>query len=390
MKLFDPKLPQLAPAIVWLAERGVGASRLAGVFGTTPGHIRVLAHRGRYPRVERHSAVITIPSLDVEPSPELRGQLRIRPYPDEAVPTLRMQARMDWLENEIASRHLTYSGQYRFLDGAASLRALLPYVGRPANTHLIGLRARLHQHIAWFYVHSGFSAPAVAECAEAIRLSEIAYQESGASAPSAVYMQQIVDSALIGSQASLISRQLQSAWQFLELAEQASERINIPIGSDQYRQRGVALFQQDADDAARRFFGRSMQTMEKLGEAQSKAHLLMYGPRYTNLLQPINWEGALEVLDITDRSFSKNSNEYAINASWTAACGLAIDSSVANLQALELLEQNYETAKSFAHRATVFKLLRLTPELKLPDRLRYAWIRWALEENAFRKSRPPL
>src|SRR6058998_2585596 len=78
MKLFDPKLPQLAPAIVWLAERGVGASRLAGVFGTTPGHIRVLAHRGRYPRVERNSAVITIPSLDVEPSPELRGQLGIR------------------------------------------------------------------------------------------------------------------------------------------------------------------------------------------------------------------------------------------------------------------------------------------------------------------------
>src|SRR5205809_806552 len=218
MKLFDPKLPQLAPAIVWLSERGVGASRLAGVFGTTPGHIRVLAHRGR---LERRSAVITIPSLGIEPSPELRGQLGIRPYPDEAVPTRKMQARMDWLENEIASRHLTYSGQYRFLNGAASLRALLPYVGRPANTHLIGLQARLHQHIAWFYVHSGFSAPAVAECAEAIQLSEIAYRESGASTPSAVYMQQIVDSALIGSQASLISRQLQSAWQFLELAEQA-------------------------------------------------------------------------------------------------------------------------------------------------------------------------
>ena len=41
------KLSGFGGAIAWLIGKGVPSNRLAGIFGTTPENIRVIAHRAR-------------------------------------------------------------------------------------------------------------------------------------------------------------------------------------------------------------------------------------------------------------------------------------------------------------------------------------------------------
>jgi hypothetical protein len=53
-------------------------------------------------------------------------------------------------------------------------------------------------------------------------------------------------------------------------------------------------------------------------------------------------------------------------------------------QAQDLLEAAAIPAAQFGHQSTIRKLLTITPELGLDDRLRSVWVRRALYENAFR------
>src|SRR5438034_4028988 len=292
---FEPILSDLGPAIAWLADKGIPATRLAALLGTSPGHIRLLAYRARHKIIGQDLPTSIDYPFDVEPSSALREKLGIRPHPDEVILTRKKRAAMDLLEQEIKTRVLSYSSEYRFVEGAASLRALRPLVGYAANARLIGLHAELHKQTAWFCVHSGLAASALKEAEKAIELAAVARFEAGARRSSNGYMQQAIDASLIASQALLIAHQPGAALRYLDLACHASEGIRIPIGSDQLRQRGDAYFQLKIDDEARKFYRQAAETMQRLGEARNEAHVLMYGPRQSNLLDPLDWDRAQEI-----------------------------------------------------------------------------------------------
>jgi hypothetical protein len=146
----------------------------------------------------------------------------------------------------------------------------------------------------------------------------------------------------------------------------------------------VANFQLWNPEEARRSFEKSMVWMEKLKEAGAPVDLLMTGTRHINLIAPINWDGALEMLSAAEKVFGKDSLEYSMNVHWTAACGLATDSRTAHHRAFEIMKKNIPTAQRFGHQATIATLLSITPDLRLSDADRYEWVRHALYENAFR------
>ena len=69
---------------------------------------------------------------------------------------------------------------------------------------------------------------------------------------------------------------------------------------------------------------------------------------------------------------------------WAAACGLSTDSPAIIQSTQDSLLSGPDPVAQFGHQSTIRRLLRLTPELGLDDRLRRAWVRRALYENAFR------
>ena len=110
---------------------------------------------------------------------------------------------------------------------------------------------------------------------------------------------------------------------------------------------------------------------------------MMSGDRHMHLLDPVNLDGAHDVLQASKRIFGTESLEHCICTHWTAACAISVDSPAANREAVELLAANHPLAGRFGHQATIAKLLSLTPALGLYSRLRAAWVRFALYENAF-------
>ena len=182
----------------------------------------------------------------------------------------------------------------------------------------------------------------------------------------------------------MLARRPQEAWKTLDVARDAAEAIRAPLGSDHFRQRGVALFQLREDDRAIGQFERSAEAMEKLNEAKNPVQLLMTGPRHINLLGSVQCDRAQEILHIARQTFGDSSLETSMCIHWSAACGLSTDSPSTMQQTVELLEGPPSPASQFGHQATIRKLLAVTPELGLDARLRQAWVRRALYENAFR------
>jgi hypothetical protein len=207
-----------------------------------------------------------------------------------------------------------------------------------------------------------------------------AYHES----PRRLYAEEFIRSGLIGSQAALLARHPDEALGILALVADAASHMNAPLGSDHFRQRGVAMFQKREDEQARKYFKLSAETMERLGEASTPVSILMTGPRHINLLGPLNWDSAQEILSAARNAFGPESLEYSMSIHWAVACALSTDSLAVTSSALELLQTRPQPAPHFGHQATIAKLLSITPELGLDERLRKAWVRRALYENTFR------
>ena len=377
MPRLEPRLSQFGLAFAWLLDKDVPSTRLASLFGTTPANVRVIAFR------TRHSAPEASPedsALGCQPPPELAEELGVRTAPDEVVDTPLRARRLEQLRNEIDSAVIRYSSQYRFLGGVACLRGLAPWVGYAGDSRRIALAALLHQQIAWFLVHSGRCGSAAREATLARKLWRRAFHESR----NREYGEYFIQAALIGSQAFLLARRPQEAWKTLEIARDAAESIRAPLGSDHFRQRGVALFQLREDDRAVGQFERSTVAMEKLNEAKNPAQLLMTGTRHTNLLGSVKCDRAQEILHIARHAFGDSSLEASMCMHWSAACGLFTDSPSQIQQAVALLDAHPNPAPQFGHQATIRKLLAVTPELGLDARLRQAWVRRSLYENAFR------
>jgi hypothetical protein len=110
----------------------------------------------------------------------------------------------------------------------------------------------------------------------------------------------------------------------------------------------------------------------------------MTGTRHTNMLGKPDWDGALEVVEIVQSTFSADSLEASMTRHWAAATAFLTDDNQIRQRATELLEDNQATAARFGHQATISKLLSMTPELGLSKGLQAIWVRKSLYQNAFR------
>ncbi len=256
-------------------------------------------------------------------------------------------------------------------------------LGYPNQTELLRAAAAAHQGIAWFAVHSGRCRTACTEATLAVHLSYAAHRQS----ESIDDLRTMMETALIGSLACLLTRRADDALQWLELYEDLSEPAHAPLGSEFFRQRGTAMFQQldpAIDSATRRQFDRAAVVMDDRGDVVNPVQLLMTGPRQRMLLEPFNEDAAQHLLTDVRRAYPTTALEPVMAAHWTAAGALATDSLAMHQIALTEVMSAAEHALTFGHQASISYLLQSTPDLALSNATRQLWVRFVLYTNAYR------
>lgn len=179
----------------------------------------------------------------------------------------------------------------------------------------------------------------------------------------------------------------EQANEYLLLHEQASNRAGAEAGAEFHRQTAVVRFQNKDWSAARVNFERAAETLSdtvEYGREKKLYEVLNIGKRQLNLLDPVDWDGAQELLAYMESCLPPSDIHRSMNLNWTVACGFATDSPSAQLRAQELIEGQPSLSDGFGHQATVSRLLAITPIL--PKTLRASWVRHALYENALRNS----
>jgi hypothetical protein len=363
------RLAQFGPAFAWLLDHGVASSRLASVFATSSQNVRVIASRSRRPSAD----------VALEYADEAARRL-VRSGPDFVVRTPARCRKLDALRHKIDDTVRLFATAYRFSEGIQALKQILPRIGYPQDSRRIALLANLHQQMAWFHVHLGRSESAAREAQQARGLWQAAHVESGSQEHVAEY----VKAALIESQAWLLARRPENASRTLDIAQHAAESIGSGLGSDHYRQRGVALFQLRENEPAAEQFRRAAVAMDRMNEAEFPEQVSMTGARHIHLLGSPDVDGSEELSAVVLRRFGERSLEASMALHWAAACGLSTGSRAAERRTLDLLASRPVLSVQFGHQSTISSLLAVTPELGLDEKLRRMWIRRALYENAFR------
>jgi hypothetical protein len=375
-----PELLELRFIIDWLMSVGVSSPRLAALLGTSAGNIRRLKYLAS--RQLEPPLITFLPDLDLVPSTAMHRGIGIRSHMDILRRADKPSPTLDWLEEEVDTRFERHRQQYQFLAGARSLGRLKQHLGHMSESRRMFLAGVLEQRISWFLVHSGFTRSAISHASLSLWLLQSAHYRLG----SKEEVREYIKSTLIAAHANTLLARPAATLQILDLMRAASENIGAPLGSDYYRQRGVAFFQLGPkyDDEANASFAQSERQMRKLGEGESEAQALMTGTRQINLLGKPNWDGALRVMEMAENTFTSGSLETSMTRHWAAACGLLTGDGRIRQRGRELLAANQPTAARFGHQATVSKLLSLTPELGLSRGLEAIWVRKALYQNAFR------
>ena len=150
-------LPQFGGAFRWLITKGVTSARIASLFGTTSGNVRLIASRaeGQEPAPEFH------PQLRLQPTPEQRLALQVRADYGGGGVSGKQRKKLAALAEEVGVIVGIHRMQYSYAEGVAALRQILPLVGYPSDARRIALLAEIHHHIAWFQTHRGFSSSSV-------------------------------------------------------------------------------------------------------------------------------------------------------------------------------------------------------------------------------------
>ena len=375
-----PDLLELRFIIDWLMSVGVSSPKLAGLFQTSPENIRRLKYFAA--RQLEPSLITFVPDLEMVPSTAMHGGVGIRSHKEILRRSEKPSSTLPWLEEQVEARFESHRQQYRYLDGARSLLQLKQKLGHISEARRIALAGVLEQKISWFLVHSGFTRSAVSHASLSLWLLQTAYYRLGRRDD----VREFIKSALIASQGNLLAGRPAASLPILDIIRDAAQTIGAPLGSDYYRQRGVALFQLGSryDDETKKSFEQSERQMRRLGEAGSEAQALMTGARHVNILGKPDWDGALKVLEIVQSTFSADSLEASMTRHWAAATAFLTDDNQVRQRATELLQDNQVTAARFGHQATISKLLSMTPELALSKGLQAVWVRKSLYQNAFR------
>ncbi len=367
-----PTLNQLAPAIFWLRQRGVGSDRLAVAFRTTRNHIRVLVHRGRQWPFGAVGA--TVPS---GPVVSLQGrESGLPPYEDEAPLGRLGRARLERLEEEIETVARSANADWLLEDAIMRLRRFSSRLGRPHSVRLLRLRARIRMHLASCFVHSGLTHSACLYGLRSIDDLNYAFRETG----DAKYLGWLGEAALIASNAQLLRRRPNHADTLLQQAVDASAAAATPLGSEYYRQRGVAAFQRGEDLVARSWFT----TARSSAISQSAFTIAEFASvRHLAALRPIDWDAAASLLAQVRHRHRVETLEAAMMSHWAVATAFSTDSPRIFSEGVDLLFATPPPEARFGHQSTVRELLIVTPELKLNEEMRIEWLRWLMYANAF-------
>ena len=376
------RLSGFAPAIARLKDIGLSARRLAELFETNENHINVLAHRGRSSNRRSSGRVNPRPSgfdpLTIEQINREKQALRIRAEEDGVELTPKRVRSLDWLESQ--SREIVSRGRssYQFLDGARELIALKSFIGYPSESRRLKLAGRLHQYLAWFYTHSGLAASCIAEANRSIRLYEILYQETCDKDA----LRLLGGSCLIRSNSWLNIGRGDESFNSLDLSRDATLAAGLLLNSENYQQRGVALFQSGDDDEAAKMFEKAKLAAAEIDVNASPLRQKMTSDRYLNLIKGplLKIEEELQLVEEARAAYGSDSLEAIMCAHWAAACGILSDSTSAHIRSLELIEENQSKILRFGHQATINKLLPIS--LELPPTQRTSWVRFALYQNA--------
>src|SRR5262245_1366707 len=126
-------IAHLAPAIQWLRDHGVPATKIAGALRLTPERIRQIDRR----RQSESSDSWTPPDLTRPLSASARQLLGIRARPDRSEASRYQGRRAAELRDEIAAIRQRCANAYQFIDGIATLRAALRKIGYPSHTEML-------------------------------------------------------------------------------------------------------------------------------------------------------------------------------------------------------------------------------------------------------------
>jgi hypothetical protein len=289
-----PRVSGLAHAIAWLDDHDVPTSRISGLLKIKENHVRQLAFRGR-----RAAPKLTVPALFEDSfrppsdpfgpiSDAVRHRLGIRSELEswavkfDSLGASKIAA-LEEFEGQVDKLCARFWQGVRHGAGIDSFRVLRAQIGRPAHFRRIRLLARVQQLIAESYAHAGYSLSAIEYGLEGMLLSRAAYQDSGASTD----LEQFAKTALIVSQAHLLRQEPDKAAWALRLYKNAHERINVPLGAEYFRQRGVVAFQ--------------------------SGQVLNIGQRQINLLGPVDVDGSHELLDFMLKTLSPGEIHISMN-----------------------------------------------------------------------------
>jgi hypothetical protein len=377
MKALEPTLGQLAGVVAWLRHRGVDGRRLAAAFQTNQSYIRVLAHRGR---TLADSEGIESADTDKD-SRRILAHMQARGVgPEDTVVLTNAQRRNVealTLDVDRIRREAEATGDFR--TGVDQLVRMSMFLGRPQSVDLVRLRARLRWHTSWCLVHSGFSRSAAVAAWRA--MADFRYCFSQAEHPSDIQMLQTV--GLVASLAQLLRRRPSRARQFLNVVDGVTRNARGPLPADYYRQQGMASFQLGDDEGARRLLAQGALALAEQEPHRKTLDIRFSEFRLTLCQRAIDWDRTTELLNEIQMAFGRGSLKASMMAHWTAAAGFSTDSPRIHQECADLLRENSAVASRFGHQATLSRLLRLTPDLRLPDDLRRVWLRHAMYANVF-------
>ena len=386
------RLSKFDRSIHWLRKHDVPASDLANWFATNTNHIHLLSHRGSALSTKQ----VIIPFLYnsarsplEHPAPtdhHLRRLLGIRPQEDHVVLDSEEKRHLEAMEVMTEMAASRFWGGVRFEEGISKFEEILKQTRYPIQHRRIRLRARLRQLIAETHVHAGHSASAIWEGILSLHLYRIAYHEQPVNIRDKSDLENVGRSARLISQAYLLRHDPVNAKRFLDVHAAVCAALNKEMRPEYYGQMATVAEQEgNQDEAARTFYSQAeaaLKCVADYGKFKEQHEIWDIGRRRSNLLEPVNWDGSQEMLQVALEKYPIGDIHRAINVNWTAACGFCTDSAKAHCRAIEILSEHPLLSDGFGREATVYRLLRLAENL--PAKLRGQWARSVLYENALR------
>lgn len=367
---FKTELPDLSGAIRWLRERGLSPKQVADILKLSSNHVNVALHRNRQREASKRIAPL-LSSVDGRAANVKRAEDFFRPK--GLAPQLHQPKRIRELEEQFdAFGRRAWEG-IRYLSGTYELGYTLRALSRPStvNVPLLRLQARAYYFEAETYLHAGYARSALDFGLKSFGNWEYVYQQTR----DPWDMERLAKTILLISSSFTSRRDVLRARQWLDIARKAFE------GADPAKQRTPDPEYLRQVASTQRNTGAIVDARQNLALAEqilcdsqdtTEAAVKDMGERVLNVIADTpEWDKSRELLQLALEQWPEGDPHRASNVNWTVACGLLVDSAIANDDALVLLENYKDLSEGFGLQSTGAFLLGLTP--RLPHSLRREW-----------------